>query len=80
MSCAPPFSWAVAEWTVDAVPLVMGGQGSEIFSAETIVSVFPSPAEFFINFASILLCKRHDNHICTIKLLVCYNDIELNYA
>jgi hypothetical protein len=35
----PPFGWTVAEWTVDADPLVMGGQGSKIFSAGTIVSV-----------------------------------------
>jgi hypothetical protein len=33
MSCASPSGWAIAEWTVDANPLVMGGQGSEIFSA-----------------------------------------------
>jgi hypothetical protein len=39
MSCAPPSGWAVAEWIVDAGPLVMGGQGSGIFSAGTIVSV-----------------------------------------
>jgi hypothetical protein len=39
MSCAPPSGWAVAEWTVDAGKLVMGGQGSGIFSAGTIVSV-----------------------------------------
>jgi hypothetical protein len=39
MSCAPPSGWAVAESTVDAGPLVMGGQGSGIFSAGTIVSV-----------------------------------------
>jgi hypothetical protein len=39
MSCAPSSGWAVAEWTVDADPLAMGGQGSGIFSAGTIVSV-----------------------------------------
>jgi hypothetical protein len=39
MSCAPPSGWTVAEWTVDAGPLVMGGQGSGIFSTGTIVSV-----------------------------------------
>jgi hypothetical protein len=39
VSCVPPFGWTVAEWTVDADPLVMGGQGSKIFSAGTIVSV-----------------------------------------
>jgi hypothetical protein len=26
MSCAPPSGWTVAEWTVDAVPLVMGAR------------------------------------------------------
>jgi hypothetical protein len=26
MSCAPPSGWAVAEWTVDAGPLVMGAR------------------------------------------------------
>jgi hypothetical protein len=25
MSCAPPSGWAVAEWTVNVGPLVMGG-------------------------------------------------------
>jgi hypothetical protein len=39
MSCAPPSGWAVAEWTVDVGPLVMKGQGSEIFSTGTVVSV-----------------------------------------
>jgi hypothetical protein len=39
MSCAPPSGWAVAEWTIDVDPLVMGGQGSGIFLARTIVSV-----------------------------------------
>jgi hypothetical protein len=24
MSCAPPFCWAIVEWTVDTDPLVMG--------------------------------------------------------
>jgi hypothetical protein len=39
MYCASPSGWAFAEWTVDAGPLVRGGQGSGIFSAGTIVSV-----------------------------------------
>jgi hypothetical protein len=39
MPCAPPSGWAVAEWTTDAGLLVIGGQGSGIFSARTIVSV-----------------------------------------
>jgi hypothetical protein len=39
MSCAAPSSWAIAEWTVDASPLVIGGQCSGIFSTGTIVSV-----------------------------------------
>jgi hypothetical protein len=39
MSCVPPSGWTVAESTVDAALLVMGGQGSGIFSDGTIVSV-----------------------------------------
>jgi hypothetical protein len=39
MSCVPSFGWAVVEWTVDVDPLVMEGQGLEIFSVGTIVSV-----------------------------------------
>jgi hypothetical protein len=33
VSCSPPSDWDVAKWTVLAGPLVMGGQGSGIFSA-----------------------------------------------
>jgi hypothetical protein len=39
MSCAPPSGWAVAEWTVDAGPLVMGARVRGFFSVGTIVSV-----------------------------------------
>jgi hypothetical protein len=39
MFCAPPSGWAVAEWTVDVDPLVMGDQCLRIFSIGTIVSV-----------------------------------------
>jgi hypothetical protein len=74
MSCASPSGWAVAEWTVDAGPLVMGGQGSGIFSAGTIVSVssymeyreggLSLPAEFFfypaiqLLIATVILSKK----------------------
>jgi hypothetical protein len=39
MPYEPPFVWAVAEWTVDADPLVIEGQGLGFFSAGTNVSV-----------------------------------------
>jgi hypothetical protein len=35
VSCSSPSDWVVAEWAVVASPLVMGGQGSEIFSTGT---------------------------------------------
>jgi hypothetical protein len=60
ISCSPPSGWAVAEWTVDAGPLVMGCQGSGVFSARTNVSVSlniisggrsfpPRPSYFFVD-------------------------------
>jgi hypothetical protein len=35
VSCWSPSGWAVVDWTVVTVSLVMGGQGSRIFSIET---------------------------------------------
>jgi hypothetical protein len=50
MSCAPPFGWAVAEWTVDADPLVMGDQSSGIFSAgplfRSLLNIIPRGRSF----------------------------------
>jgi hypothetical protein len=63
MSCAPPSGWAVAEWTVDAGLLVMGGQGSGIFSAGPM---FPSllniiPDDGYSLPDRVFLLKYHDN-------------------
>jgi hypothetical protein len=59
VSCLPLSGWAVVEWAVVAGPLVMGGQGSGIFSPGPLVprllklqsarAAIPSPVEFFNN-------------------------------
>jgi hypothetical protein len=56
MSCVPPSSWTVAEWTVDTDPSVMETKAQE-FSWPKLLFVFsymefreggiPLPAEFF---------------------------------
>jgi hypothetical protein len=70
MFCVPPSSlgvveWTLDDWTVDAGPLVMGGQDSGIFSVGTNVSVsssyyarrgsFPPPDDFLLERAKLQL-------------------------
>jgi hypothetical protein len=40
MSCAPPSGWTVAEWIVDASPLVMGLEFRDFFDRDHCFSLF----------------------------------------
>jgi hypothetical protein len=67
VSCSPPSGLGgVAEWTVDTDLLVMGGQGSRVFSTGPLVPQLlmimsvrvanPSLVEFFFKYYYINLC------------------------
>jgi hypothetical protein len=76
MSCAPPSGWTVAEWTVDAGPLVMGAsvrgfsRPGPLFRSlliwNTGRAVFPSPAEFFlrklVSYIKLTNCLKPSHH------------------
>jgi hypothetical protein len=54
MSCAPPFDWAIAEWTVDTDSLVTGLGFRDFISKDQYFSLF-------------LVLYRKDNHSLPIE-------------
>jgi hypothetical protein len=75
MSCAPPSGWAVAEWTVDADPLVIGAM-VRVFSRsrplfQSLLNIitggrsFPPQPSFFISriLYKVVFYSRF-SHVC----------------